>query len=215
MPARFTVDDAGIWYGDQRLSSRDALLADSRELSALTDDDGVKHLQMPGRIDLVFTAGDKVVGVESKKAQDFVDSFYSRRLHRQLRMLRELVDIPAIGLRGYAPDFIEDYRDAIVNIVRVQALGTYLLPLPLDDNECLSWLLEYRAILTKGSRSALTAISGSDNQLRGKGLLISQVRGLGAKRVDKLLRLAVNKSDDDELRLAIGERLAKKLREII
>lgn len=215
MSARFTVDDAGIWYEGKRLASRDALLADSRELTALSTDDGVRHLNMPGRIDLVFAAGDKVVGAESKKAQDCIDSFYSRRLHRQLRTLGRLVDIPAIILRGYAPDFIDEYSGAIINLVRIQALGVYLLPLPMDDRECLPWLLKYSEILTDGSRAANAAVRGEDNRLKGQGLLVSQVKGLGAKRVDKLLRLAVSKAGETELQAVVGKTLARRLREAI
>ncbi len=97
-----TVIDGEVAYKGKKLGV--GLITDSNELKLLTEADGVRHMETPHRIDLLFAAGDKVVGVESKKPGDLINSFNSRRLARQFATLLEVVDVPVLLKRGVWPE---------------------------------------------------------------------------------------------------------------
>lgn len=105
---KLTVIDGQVAYQGEKLGS--GLIADYNELKLLTEKDGVTHMETPHRIDMLFAAGDKVVGVESKKPSDLVTSFNSRRLARQFRTLLSAVDIPVLLKRGVWPEEIMTYE---------------------------------------------------------------------------------------------------------
>jgi ERCC4-type nuclease len=218
----FTVKGDSLFFNGVEIGPRSDLYADSGELSSLNEADGVRHLRMPGRIDLVMVAGDRVVGAESKRPLDLIGSTRSRRLARQIRMLQRSVDVPCVVLRGGVPSFSDnEIRDVITNLVSLQQLGVTLLPCPSGDRDTLSRLVEYRAILATGSRAALKAIAGTDERKIGGGSWLGRVKGVGPK-MEKRLRVkfgtlaSVIAATDDDLRKAgVSATVIRRLREMM
>ena len=220
---KFRVEADCLWYGERLLGPSSGLYADTKELASLGESDGVKHLHMPRRVDIVFVAGTRVVGVESKKPSDLVSSTMSRRLARQMRTLIEVVDVPALVLRGGFPGWSQIFneislREALVNLVRLQCLGVVLLPCSLTDKGALEDLALYRTFLADGSRSALAAVAGTDKDKKKGGVgLLERIRGIGPARAAKLRTrfgstVGVLVATDEELK---GEGVPEKLRERI
>jgi ERCC4-type nuclease len=185
--SHFNVRDDGLYYADRRLGPRDALYVDTKELPTLTADDGVIRLHMPRRIDVVFVAGSRVVPCESKVGGDFVTSMYSRRLARQVRTLFDVGDVPAVILRGGVP---YNERDVTDHLVRLQCIGVTLLFCPMTDRGTLEALQKYRTYLADGSRSALSAVAGTDAKSvaapYSNGRFLLNIKGVGPKLVTKL-----------------------------
>ena len=98
---KLTVIDDQVVYRGVKLGK---ICADFNELKMLTPADGVAHAETPYRIDILMAAGDKVVGIESKKPTDLVNSFNSRRLARQFSTLLAAVDVPVLLKRGVWPE---------------------------------------------------------------------------------------------------------------
>ena len=152
---------------------------------------------MPSRIDMVFVAGDKVVGIESKKADDLRDSITKGRLSRQMRTLINEVDVPCLLMRGIPKKwrgikkmnvFNEDIFEIWKALVQFQALGVYILPGPYDDALVPKWLEYYKPTLS-GSRAALAAIKSTDTtpvRSKNKGWFLENIKGVGAKIATKL-----------------------------
>jgi ERCC4-type nuclease len=152
---------------------------------------------MPSRIDMVFVAGDKVVGIESKKANDLRSSISQGRLSRQMRTLIDEVDVPCLLMRGVPKkwrgikrqnSFNEDIFDIWEELVQLQALGVYILPGPYDDALVLKWLNRYGPALS-GGRAALAAIKSTDTKRaksKRKGWFLENIKGVGVKIATKL-----------------------------
>ena len=177
---------------------------------------------MPSRIDCVFTAGDLVIGGESKRAQDLVDSTRSRRLARQMRVLIDNVDIPALLLRSYLPDFNSlDNLDVMFNLLCLQQLGVRILPLPYESHAALTYLLRYREALVNDSRTPLSAIRGSDERKVEGGSLLRKIKGIGPTMEAKLREefgstLAVLKASEEELRKAgMSVKVVERMKEMV
>ena len=91
----FNIRGDSLYYEDVRLGPSEGLYADTKELASLGKADGVLHMSMPMRIDMVFVAGNRVIGCESKTTSDLISSTSSRRLARQMRALISSVNVPA------------------------------------------------------------------------------------------------------------------------
>ena len=218
---KFRVEADCLWYGERLLGPSSGLYADTKELASLGESDGVKHLHMPRRVDIVFVAGTRVVGAESKKPSDLISSTMSRRLARQMRTLIEVVDVPTLVLRGGLPGQMFDevsLHEVLVNLVRLQCLGVVLLPCATSDKGVLEDLALYRTFLADGSRSALAAIAGTDKDKKKGGVgLLERIKGVGPARSAKLRTrfgstIGVLVATDEELK---GEGVPEKLRERI
>jgi len=192
-----------LWYGGKRLGAASALYCYPGEEAHLGTSEGVVVCATPARIDLLFVAGEKVVGCEVKTVGDLVSSHRSRRLHRQLRTLRETTDISALVLRGglgvhstvCAWGALEEEVDAAHpkpdefwgDWLNWQTQGVYILPVTL---ECyLPRLLVYkRALATTGSR----VLFGTDlrpPRERQPGWLLRRIPGIGPDRSQRLINL--------------------------
>jgi hypothetical protein len=160
------------------------------------------HRRTPGRVDLVFTAGDKVVGLESKKPGDLVTSQACRRLARQIRTLREIVDVPGILLRGLPGN--QGFHEYMFNssylgsgskpglwddLVRYQYLGVVVIPGPMHDLHIPDWLVKYKPILadTRNVLSALARTDQTPHKGREPGWLLRSVKGVGPVLQGKLI----------------------------
>jgi ERCC4-type nuclease len=184
----FNVREDGFYFDSKRLGPREALYVESELFKNFTEEKhGVIHMVMPERVDMAFAAGKWAVTCESKKIGDLESSIKIRRLARQLRTILTMGDVQGLVLRGHWPDMaVLDHQFMLVELVRIQALGIFLLPCPLSDNGALARLYDYRAILSGGSRSALAAIKGSDLVgTRGESLLTS-IKGVGPVMEKKL-----------------------------
>ncbi len=103
-----TISGENIYISpDEILGDKHFLHVDYNELKGQNESNKVIHHTMPGRIDMIFAAGDKVIGVESKKPEDLINSIMNRRLARQFKKLREMVDIPILLIKGPIPEEIE------------------------------------------------------------------------------------------------------------
>tara|TARA_Y100000310_G_C20661644_1_gene805122 strand:- start:408 stop:1064 length:657 start_codon:yes stop_codon:yes gene_type:complete len=174
----FKIVGNDLCYDDRRLGPKTALFVDSNELVGVTE--GVVRLSMPRRIDMVFCAGDKVVGVESKYQGDLTTSQGSRRLARQLRVLLSECDIACLLLRHIliGPAF---YQAVWQDLVRMQALGVVLLPGSMNDSHIPMQLAAYQEYLA-GGRAPLAAIAGTDKTKRvgrGPGWFLTMLKGVG------------------------------------
>mgnify|MGYP001615743418 FL=1 len=153
------------------------------------------------RTDYLFvTSEGKVVGVEEKRTGDLVKSWTSHRLQRQLRHLREAVDIPVLALRAPLFGLLErellsrghDPYDFFLDLVKWQCLGGLIGFLPNDANEAVTALKSWRAGLV-GKQSLLSVLAGDDR---------TKVRVAGLSPVEAALV---------RLRIGVGPITAKKL----
>ena len=218
----FVVRDDGLYFDERRLGPRDGLYVDSSELRGLGVSDGVKHLRMPGRVDGVCALGDLTLGYESKVWSDLVTSIASKRLARQIRTLRKLVDVPALLVRGGVGAFTAEFDWVWDELVRLQALGVVILPGPKRDEDVPARIATYRTFLTEGSRSAYAAVAGTDRRKPDEpytsGRLLQAIRGIGAVTREKLHKRygstkSVFAASDEELRRDVSAAVVKRMRE--
>ena len=195
----FTIKNNNLYHDDVLFGPTYNLYVDSNELRGIPY--GVHNWlirrPMPSRIDMVFVAGDKVVGIESKKANDLTSSVHQHRLARQIRTLIEEVDVPCLLVRGIPKKwrglktmnvFNEDMFEVWLELVRLQALGVYILPGPKEDLLVPKWLGYYRPALS-GGRAALAAIKQSDvkpAKSKHKGWFLTNIKGIGERIATKL-----------------------------
>jgi ERCC4-type nuclease len=195
----FTIKDDQLYHDGVLFGPTHNLYVDANELRDIPY--GVHswliRRPMPSRIDMVFVAGGKVVGVESKKANDLKNSITKGRLSRQMRTLIAEVDVPCLLMRGVPKKwrgikkqnvFNEDIFEVWNELVQLQALGVYVLPGPYDDALVPKWLDRYRSALS-GGRSALAAIKPTDTK-RAKpkqpGWFLTNIKGVGERIATKL-----------------------------
>ena len=179
-----------LWWAGKRIGPASNIYAYPGERSHLCKE-GVEVCQTPNRIDLLFTAGERVVGCEVKQASDLVSSHRSRRLHRQLATLIKTVAVPCLVVRG-----LDNLGARVMSVhpkpeqfwadwVNWQTRGIYILPVPMEDY--LPRLLAYRAALaTTGTR----ALAGTDQRPardEAEGWLLRRIPGIGAVKSAALL----------------------------
>ena len=195
----FRADGDDLYYNDIKFGPATNLYVDTNELKDIPDgmNSWLVRRPMPSRIDMVFVAGDKVVGIESKKANDLRSSVISGRLSRQMRTLISEVDVPCLLMRGLPKKwrgikkqnvFNEDVFQGWDTLVKLQALGVMILPGPLDDVLVPHWLAKYRPALS-GNRSAIAALKRTDSQpVKPKypGWFLANIKGIGERIATKL-----------------------------
>ncbi len=195
---------------------------DSSELKGLGVKDGVKHLHMPGRVDGVCTVGEKTLGYESKWWDDLVKSTAIKRLARQMRVLKVVVDVPALLIRGGLPQFDAEFDWIWDELVRLQAIGVVVLPGPVEDRDVPGRIATYRTFLVEGSRSAYAALAGTDKRAVAEpytgGRFLQNVKGIGPKLREKLHARygstgGVFAASDEELRQDVSKVVLKRLKE--
>ena len=145
----------------------------------------------PERIDLLFTAGPRVVGCEVKTATDLRDSYAIRRLHRQLATLKRVVDVSCLVIRAERLD-IDDMASTLTRPIEFwedwlnwQTNGVYILLVPRENY--LNWLLTYRkALSTSGER----VFKGTDLRApreRRAGWLLRRIPTIGVVTSARLI----------------------------
>jgi len=183
-----------LWYAGKRLGTASALYAYPGEEAHLGTSEGVVVCSTPARIDLLFVAGEKVVGCEVKTVSDLIGSHGSRRLHRQLRTLRETVDVVCLVVRG-SMGGLEKEVDAFHrnpdefwgDWLNWQTQGVYLLTVPMEDY--LPRLFIYKkALATTGSR-VLFGTDLSPPRERKPGWLLRRIPTIGPGKSQRLIKL--------------------------
>ena len=195
----FTIEGNSLYHDGILFGPIHHLYIDANELKDVPygEPSWLVRRPMPSRIDMVFVAGDKVVGVESKKANDLKNSITKGRLSRQMRTLIGEVDVPCLLMRGVPKKwrgikkmnvFNEDMFEVWEELVQLQALGVYVLPGPVEDILVPKWLSRYDPALS-GGRAALAAIKQTDTRPakpRHKGWFLENIKGVGIKYATKL-----------------------------
>jgi hypothetical protein len=139
---------------------------------------GVVKITVPERVDCLFVAKGRIVGVESKTVQDAVSSWLERRLQRQLRTLLHMVDIPVLMLRtrnSWAE--MSEFPRMMLDLFKFQLIGGMEesghdgccrgpgLILFAPEKNPYEMLSEAKATL-EGRRNLLTVLAGSDSAKR-------------------------------------------------
>lgn len=181
-----------IVYNGSELGPATALFAYPGEAKHIGTS-GIVTCQTPARIDLLFCAGERVVGCEVKTVADLVSSHRSHRLHRQLRVLRELVDLPCLIVRGLWGQDLSAIVDAThpdprsfwLDWVGWQTQGVYLLGVASENY--LAQLLYYRKALATTGLRALAGTDRREPRERAPGWLLRRIRGIGPVQSARLL----------------------------
>ena len=218
----FTVAGNQLLFGGEVLGSTAALYVEPSEFPGLTEKDGVVRRTMPRRVDAVFVVDGKVVGCESKKPQDLVDSTRSRRLHRQMRTLIEIADIPVLLIRGALPVLDDDALDTMFNLVCLQRLGVTILPCPVGSRGALKYLLRYRDALSGESRTPLSALRGTDERkVDAPQTLLGSIRGVGSQLEAKLMKAfgsqlsTLGAMEQELVEAGAPKKVAKRIKELV
>jgi len=197
----YNIRGDNLYFEDELLGPTDALYVDQNELRFMTDEaqaEGLIRRRLPGRVDFVFVAGDKVVGCESKKPVDLVQSHADSRLSRQLRTISEICDrtllvarggLDVMYLRSLSKDEAKrrtrwDPETLMVDLfVRYPMLGIQVVGVPDEDNEIPRFLNLYRSALmnSKGDIRALarTDLRPSRSHMSEPGGYLRHIAGVG------------------------------------
>ena len=187
------IRDGCMYHDDKLLAKCDALIADSKELSSLTESQGVVHISTPHRIDLLFCAGEKIVGVECKKPEDFINSWQGRRLARQVKTMLAECDVSVIAVKGvlstakpYRP---VNWERIWMEVVGWQMAGVLVLEVPESDGGVLRYMAGLKQIISSTNPSA-RALAGSDMRVsreRRPGWLLRRIPTIGPAASNKLM----------------------------
>ena len=198
MSQRVTVKSGGLWYGAKRLGPRDHIYVYPGEEKHLGVEDSEEHVTVcttPGNIDFLFALPNgKIVGGEVKRPDDLVKSHRSRRLARQVRTLRDTVDISVLVLRG-GLDVLSLYAMVSVwhprpwefweDLTGLQTQGVYLLPVPLT--EYWPWLKMFRKAVSASGARCLAGNDRRESRERQPGWLLRRIPGIGPDRSKRLV----------------------------
>ena len=177
----------------KELGKYTSLIADTKELPSLGEGDGVVHLSTPERIDLLFCAGEKIVGVECKRPEDFISSWQGRRLARQIKTMLLECDIAVVAIRGtlavarpYRP---VNWEQLWMDIVGWQLAGVLVLEVPDTDAGTLKYLTRLKNLLASENPPA-RALAGTDRKQvneRKPGWLLRRIPTIGPTASIKLM----------------------------
>ena len=177
----------------------------------------------PNNIDLLFAAGEKVVGCEVKRGQDLIQSWQSRRLHRQLRTLIQAVDVAVLVLRDLDVAWLaeavgEQCRRPDLfwgDWANWQTQGVYILPVPAE--EYLPELRVYQAALATNGARVLAGTDRHKEQARQPGWLLRCIPDIGRVKSAALLArfgsvmAVLSAAERGEVRKEFGQALENKI----
>lgn len=180
----------------------------------------------PHNIDLLGGVGTRVMGCEVKRMPDFVDSWFSRRLSRQLRTLLATVDLPVLVIRDFDWEELHElfqsenrharrkrgFNEIMEDIINLQSQGVYFFPVAEEEYGGDIAALR-RALASPGTR----ILAGTDRPPRDKklGWLIRTVKDIGKAKSAQLIADHGTSLDvliaarNGEIPGAVGKKLAE------
>lgn len=234
----YNIRGDSLYYNDELLGPKTALYCDTNELRFMTDIDkatGIIRRTLPDRIDFLFVAGTQVVGCESKKPTDLVQSHAEGRLGRQLTTISTVCDRTLLVLRG---GFDVHYLRGLAELekgrrnrwnpevlfvdvfVRYPMLGIQVVGVPDNDDDIPFWLNLYRMALMNpaGDIRALarTDIRPSRKYLDEPGGYLRHIPGVGKVTAAKLhktfgsTKAALNAPRKKWLELKMSKKIVDK-----
>ena len=220
-----------IKYGGASLGPATALLVEFGELKRLGLADGVTHSTLPMHIDMIFAAGSRLVVVESKRVGDFLSSWSSGRLSRQIATLLNTGHVPLLLLRwegNTVPDLEPPTRPGRPtwwsDLARYQQLGVTVVVGPTDDSIVLRFLAALRPVLA-GGRNPLAALKRTDQHPKPQsftsGWFLENIKGVGPVLAGRLYKkfgstsAALSASIEEWRGLKIPESTIKRWQEAI
>jgi ERCC4-type nuclease len=186
----FRVEGGLLLYNDVKFGPSDLIYVNNREIKR--DRTGLERVSTPEEIDYLFVAGKYVIGVESKKPNDLLNSWKSRRLARQLNTLRSTCDVAVLMLRGGWPSVDPLNRrtptSLYIALLHYLQCGIYIVAGPEKDKDLSRFLRLYRSHLKK-QRAPLTALEGTDQIVKTSAnvSILRAVRGVGERLERRLL----------------------------
>ena len=195
----FHVHDGQIYCCDQNgpMGPVTSLFCEHNELKSLGAKEGVVHRTLPEHIDMVFAAGENVVGVESKRLGDFMSSWACGRLSRQINTLLSFTDRTLLLLRweycqmpllSLCPEVVGPAKISWwADIARYQQLGVTVAFGPRSDRDVPAVLAALRPVLA-GGRNPLAAIVRTDKrrQPNNPRSFLQNIKGIGPNIAAKL-----------------------------
>ena len=195
--SKITIINNRIVHDGRDYGPAASLLAYPGEEKGLGGDIGSSG-QTPHNIDLVSAVRGRVIGCEVKRMDDLVESWFIRRLHRQLKTLRDTVDIPVLIIRDFDWEvlhklFIEkncfvkrkrEFNEIMEDIVNLQSQGVYFFPVAEEDYGMDIAALR-RALASPGTR----ILAGTDQvvQDRKPGWLLRRIPSIGPAKSAELI----------------------------
>lgn len=231
--SRYSVRDGQMWWGEHALGPAHLIYVDGHQdlASILKRALPYEHLVVRklGVGDYVFKIAnsDLVAGIEEKKLEDLVNSTGTRRLQRQLRHLRESVDVPICAVRlPYSFTLNEDMLVLpLIELLKWQAVGGMATILPAGMTALMSMLEVIQANLQPG-RGIWSVLAGTDKRQEPPGMskLVTQLHRLrlgigpatGAKLEARYANLveALSAPDEEWLDLGVPRHVLKKRAEL-
>ena len=230
----FSVHDGQIYCCDQNgpMGPATSLFCEHSELKSLGAKEGVVHRTLPEHLDMLFAAGENVVGVESKRLGDFMSSWACGRLSRQISTLLSFTDRALLLLRweyyqmpplSLSPEMVGPAKISWwADIARYQQLGVTVAFGPRLDRDVPAVLATLRPVLA-GGRNPLAAIVRTDRR-RGAGdpwSFLQNIKGIGPTTAAKLhstfgSTLAALAATDEQWRTAgVSAAVIERLREAL
>ena len=227
----FRVEDEQLYFNDILIGSSKTLY-----LAHLPDFKGVRNERTRGivrttlpptkagfttRFDCICCADGRVLGFESKRPRDLLNSHATRRLSRQLSHLLSTVGVASLIIRGQVPDVGRNGewpRRLYKDLVRWQELGVRIIIGPESDNDLPDFIAELRPILS--GKSVRGVLTWNEKKEYDKGYLLRAIKGVGTLTTKRLLekfgtvRKALMASDEEWLEVRdVGPSLVKARRE--
>ena len=184
---RVTVEQGQFWYKGRSYGPSADILVYPGEASKPLSVMSARTILTPENIDILFSVGERVVGCEVKTVDDLIHSWKSRRLHRQLRTIRNTCDIGVLILRlGSMSNSQDLYTTRLLeDLVNAQTQKVYLYLVPRHGYLAHIGPLR-RALSTSGTR----VFAGDDRRdtERQPGWLLRRIPGIGAVRSAALIK---------------------------
>ncbi len=195
---KYHVADRKLFYGDKELGPASQIAVDGREGTlatvAETSDSAYRAgLEVGDVVGVTVGKVPLVFGIESKLPEDLSNSRRNRRLQKELRALRESVDVPILGLRlkAVTGDGFYDFggnvgytlwRDEEKEILDAIAhWSTCFGPvvfLPANDAGVLRFAHSLRSVLA-GGREVYNILAGAPKRAAGTTPFTVALQGMG------------------------------------
>ena len=230
---QYHIVGTNLYYGDKLLGPASTTYVDSRQYQPklIAGETGLVRKLAVGDYVLVGPTG-LVIGVEEKRLPDLVSSWWTHRLHRQLRQLLGAVDVAVLAIRapfGTMQELVQTEAMDWSALLKWQMLGGYLGFLPYPPMAVLPALMEMAAVLRPGSRSTVSILKATDVHRKVLPDLTPTAQALGrlvpgvglvmgarlASAFHQDLREALAASDEEWAAAGANKSVLRELRRVI